>query len=117
MPGLKTRREGSPGGPFRFRVSDSLRVPLRGHLLRLRLLDGQPSAGDLEVGRMIRLEGPDGLLRDVRIKGHSATAGVLSQARLDREREVDLVVEPEAAEVDGVPVQIGWHVAGPVPGG
>ena len=114
MPGLKTRREGSPGGPFRFRVSDAMRVPLRGHLIRLRLLDGQPAAADLKIGRFIRLEGPDGLTRDVQVKGHGAMGGGLTQARLDREREADVVLEEGDAEVDGVPVQIGWHVAGPV---
>lgn len=113
MPGLKTRREGSPGGPFRFRVSDALRVPLRGHLLRLRLLDGQPSAKDLKPGSLVRIEGPDGQLRDVRVKSHAAMGGGLTQQRLDREREVDLVVAEGDAEVDGVPVRIGWHVAGP----
>ena len=116
MPGLKTRREGTPGGQFRFRVSDSMHVPLRGHLLRLRLVDGQPAAGDLKAGRFLRLEGPDGLSREVRIKGHGAMGGVLNQARLDREREADVVVEEVDAAVEGVPVGIGWHVAGPVTG-
>ena len=29
------------GGPFRFRVSDSVDVPLRGRMLRLRVIGGE----------------------------------------------------------------------------
>lgn len=104
----------SNGGPFRFRVSDSLEVPLRGHLLRLRVTQGSPSMRDLQPGRRIRLESPKGQTREVTIVGHAATGGKATQERLDRWRELDLVISKDDAGTGDDRVEIGWAVTGPV---
>ena len=101
-------------GSFTFRVSDALEVPLRGHMLRLRLTSGQPSMTDLEPGRRIRLASPKGATRDVVILGHSATVGRATQARLDATRELDVVIARQDAGDGENRVDIGWHVSGPV---
>jgi hypothetical protein len=104
----------APGGAYRFRVSDSLNVPLRGHLLRLRLLEGMPSVKDLAPGKRIRLSGPSGASREVAILGHSATGGRATQERLEAKRELDLVIRAEDAGEGTERVEIGWQVTGPV---
>ncbi len=105
----------SKSGPYTFRVSDALEVPLRGHMLRLRLTEGAPSMGDLGVGRVLRLRSPDGETRDVPILAHSATGGKASQKRLDEVRELDVIVDSNLV-LQGSPVTIGWHATGPVEG-
>ena len=44
------RKSGRSGGVFSFRVSDVVDVPLRGLLLRLRVVEGAPSMSDLATG-------------------------------------------------------------------
>jgi hypothetical protein len=78
------------GGAFTFRVSDVVDVPLRGIVLRLRLVEGAPS--------------------EVRIAGHAVTGGKPTQARLDRTRELDVLL----AEGSDRGVEIGWLATGPV---
>ena len=104
----------APGGAFRFRVSDSQDVPLRGHLLRLKLLEGSPSMKDLKVGRKVRVSGPTGDDRDITILGHSATGGTAKQSRLADTRELDLVIRKEDAGVGVERIEIGWQVTGPI---
>ncbi|MEX1181917.1 MAG: hypothetical protein WEF86_01690 [Gemmatimonadota bacterium] len=111
MLGLK-RKAVRGDGVFSFRVSDVVEVPLRGTLLRLRLLDGTPSMGDLAVGSRLRLRGLSGAEREVVIKAHSLTGGRATQGRLDRTRELDVVLEQRGSE--GEPVEIGWTAHGPV---
>lgn len=101
-------------GPFEFRVSDSLAVPLRGHLLRLKLREGTPSMKDLQPGRKLRATSPGGERREITIVGHSATGGWATQDRLDREREVDLVVSQADGGNGASMIGIGWSVTGPV---
>lgn len=109
MPGVK--RKGGSGGEFRFRVSDVVEVPLRGIMLRLRLVDGMPSVADLGVGSELLLRGGTGPERRVRIAAHSVTGGRPTQKRLDRTREFDVIL---AAEDDAaVPIEIGWMATGP----
>lgn len=111
MPGL--RRKGRSGGAFSFRVSDVVDVPLRGTVLRLRVVDGTPSMSDLGAGSSLLLRSPDGAERRVTITGHSLTGGNSTQARLDRVRELDvLVADEDAAGAD--PVGIGWMATGPI---
>lgn len=98
------------GGPFSFRVSDVVDVPLRGILLRLRLVDGSPAVADLGVGSKLRLQPAGGAEREVQIKAHSVTAGRPTQERLDRTREFDVVIE----DAGGEPIEIGWMATGPV---
>jgi hypothetical protein len=101
------------GGAFRFRISDVVRVPLRGYLLRLRVLDGSPAVGDVKPGRLLRLDGP-GRSRNVRIAGFSATGGRQNQDRLAATRELDIIVsEADARGGEGDAVEIGWIASGP----
>lgn len=102
------------GGEFRFNVSDVVAVPLRGTLLRLRLVDGTPSVKDLAVGRKIRVTSPGGESREVEIKAHTMTGGRQTQDRLERTREFDILVEGPAGSADPLPYDIGWTASGPV---
>jgi hypothetical protein len=104
------------GGAFRFRVSDSLDVPLRGWLLRLRLLDGTPSLKDLAPGSHLRLQSPQGQERVVTILAHAVTGGRSTQERLERIGELDVVIALTDARGDGDGVAIGWIASGPVTG-
>ncbi len=105
---------GTGAGGFRFRVSDALEVPLRGMLLRLRLLDGAPSMKDLAPGRKMRIGSAAGTERLVTIVGHSSTGGRATQDRLERTRELDVVIPKQEAGQGAERVDIGWHVTGPV---
>jgi hypothetical protein len=111
MPGLKGRKR-ARGGAYTFRVSDVVEVPLRGTVLRLRLVEGTPSMGDLGAGSTLQLRSPAGAERTATIVGHAASSGKASQARLDRVRELDVVITDETAAADG-PVEIGWLASGP----
>lgn len=101
-------------GPFQFRVSDSVQMPMRGYLLRLKLLNGEPGIGDVSPGRKLRVSGPNGGERIIVIKDFSVTGGVQSQERLDRTRELDIVVESTDGMVNGEEIEIGWTASGPV---
>ncbi len=101
-------------GPFRFRVSDSVAVPLRGYLLRLKLQDGTPALTDIAPGKKLRVRGPDGGERVIRVKDYSATEGFPSQEKLDDRRELDIIIESSDGLVDGEEIQIGWTASGPV---
>jgi len=98
------------GEPLQFRVSDAVEVPLRGYLLRLKLLSGNPSLKDIKPGTAIRLRSPSGSERAVAIKDYSLVQGVASQKRLDRTRELDVVIDTADAVVNGEVVDIGWTV-------
>jgi hypothetical protein len=100
------------GGAFRFRVSDSVEVPLRGRMLRLRVVEGSPAMADLEPGSALRVSGP-GADRIVTVVGHAVTSGRATQERLERVRELDVVIADDAEREDG-PVDIGWYASGPV---
>ncbi len=102
----------SPNGSFRFRVSDTVDVPLRGVMLRLKLVEGRPALARLEPGETIRLVGPGGETRSAEVKALSVTGGRATQARLERNRQLDVVISPEEARVGGRPVEIGWFVVG-----
>ena len=102
------------GGPFSFRVSDSLEVPLRGHMLRLKVREGTPSMKDLAPGRSLRIRAPDGRERTVSIIGHSTTSGKATQERLDRTRELDVIISSADAGAYSDRIGIGWTAEGPV---
>lgn len=104
----------SKGGEFRFNVSDAVAVPLRGMMLRLRLLEGTPSVKDLGVGRSLRVTSPAGETHELVIKAHSVTAGKQTQERLDRWKEFDVIVDAPSSPTADKPVEIGWTVTGPV---
>jgi hypothetical protein len=105
---------GREGGEFRLRVSDVVEVPLRGTILRLKVLDGQPAIGDVKPGRRLRLSGPSGEARTIRIEDHAVIGGRQTQERLDRLREVDVIVSFDDARGEGTPVREGWTATGPV---
>ena len=91
-----------------FRVSDSMVVPLRGHMLRLKLLEGSPSIKAFKSGGRLRLAGPDGAGGTVDIIGTAAVGGRATQKLLEARREVDVVIPMDQAVVNGSRVQIGW---------
>jgi hypothetical protein len=101
--------------PFRFRVSDAFEVPLRGHMLRLRVVEGQPRVRDVAVGRRLRLISPRGEERIVQILAHAATGGRQTQQRLDETKELDVVISASDAGTGDTKVDIGWYAAGPEP--
>ena len=112
---LQTRGLGPSGDFFRlimddyrFRVSDAYFVPLRGWMLRLKLLDGDFEPKALKPGSSLRLVPPDGDDRVVTVKGLSVTGGRQKKERVEEYREFDLVISPEDAVQDDQQVEIGW---------
>ncbi len=105
-------KDNRDGETYRFRVSDSLEVPLRGHLLRLRLIEGSPSIKQFSRGSQLRVVSPSGEERTVGIIGFSATGGRQTQERLDRTRELDIVIPREDAGRGRSRISTGWF-AGP----
>lgn len=93
---------------YRFRVSDAYFVPLRGWMLRLKLLDGTFEPSMLKPGTAFRLTAPDGQERVVSVLGLGTTAGRQTKDRVDRYREFDVVIPRQDAERDGRPVDLGW---------
>jgi hypothetical protein len=113
---MSVHRSGDAGADaFRFRVSDAFAVPLRGHMLRLRLVSGRAAIKNLKPGRRVRVEGPGGRSRDVTILDHAATGGRQTQDRLDRTRELDVVISAQDAGEGEDLIAIGWF-AGPAGG-
>lgn len=94
---------------YRFRVSDAYFVPLRGWMLRLKLLQGDFSPRALKPGSSLRLIAPDGEEREVTVKGLATTGGRQTRDRVEAYSEYDLVIPPEDAVRDGRQVQIGWE--------
>lgn len=94
-----------------------MEVPARGYLLRLRLLEGEPRIDEFRPGRLIRLRAPDGTERQVRIVDFSITGGRPTQARLERTRELDVIISKEDALRGGRPIRVGWLVVGAATGG
>jgi len=87
----------------RFRISDVARIPLRGTLLRLTVVEGKPDVKSLRRSKL-RVESPDGATRDIAIRDFATMGGRPDQRHTDRYRMVDVVVSP--AEAKGV--RIGW---------
>lgn len=85
---------------------------MRGYLLRLRLMEGSPSMTELRPGGHLLLRAPDGEEREVRIQDHAITGGRATQARLDRTRELDVIISHADALRGGRPITIGWSVVG-----
>ncbi len=94
---------------YRFRVSDAYFVPLRGWMLRLKLLNGDFEPSMLKPGRSLRLRAPDGAERTVTVKGLAATGGFQKKHRVDQYKEFDLVIPAEDAVRDDRTVAIGWE--------
>lgn len=92
---------------YRFNVSDSYRIPLRGWMLRLKLVDGTFEPSMLSPGSSLKLTGPSGEERTVTVKGLSTTGGRQTQERVDTYREFDVVIPAEDGMTGGE-VGIGW---------
>ena len=103
------RRSNEDMADYRFRVSDAYFVPLRGWMLRLKLIDGEFEPSMLKPGSSLRLVAPDGGDRMVTVKALSATGGFQRKARVDAYREYDVVIPTEDAIQDDVRVAIGWE--------
>lgn len=95
---------------YRFRVSDAYFVPLRGWMLRLKLLDGSFEPSMLKPGTQVRLTAPDGADRTITVMGLGATGGRQKKERVETYNEFDIVISQEDAERDDRPVQLGWVV-------
>lgn len=93
---------------FHFRVSDAYFVPLRGWMLRLKLLGGDFDPTMLKPGKSLRLRAPDGEERAVTVQGLSVTGGFQKKDRVDEYKEFDLVISTQDAVRDDRPVAIGW---------
>ena len=98
---------------YRFNVSDALDVPLRGFLLRLRLVDGSPSVKDIRTGTRLRLVAPDGRDRVVTVTDQSVTGGRNTQERLAATGQIDVIISSDDAYAGDDPVAIGWKAEGP----
>jgi hypothetical protein len=61
----------------------------------------------------LRIRAPDGRERTIPILDHSITGGKLTQKRLDKTREADLIVSAGDALLDGEKIDIGWTARGP----
>ena len=92
------RANSNSSDQFRFRVSDALAVPLRGFMLRLRLLEGEPAMRDLGPGTALRLRAPNGDERTVHVQDFSLTSGRPTQEVFDRNRQIDVII-PEAEAI------------------
>ena len=95
---------------FRFNVSDAYMVPLRGWMLRLKLVEGDFDPSMLSPGSTFRLTAPDGHERTATVKGLSATAGKQTRHRVETYREFDIVIPAEDAVQDEREVGLGWSV-------
>lgn len=96
---------------YRFNVSDAYMVPLRGWMLRLKLVDGDFDPSMLAPGSTFLLRAPDGEERTATVKGLSATGGKQTRKRVEAYREFDIVIPTEDAVRDGREVAIGWAAA------
>jgi hypothetical protein len=95
---------------YELKVSDSIHIPFRGHLLRLKIAEGVPRMKELRVGTRLRVSGPDGRSGVVEILGFPTMAGRQTQERVERTRELDIVIPSEQAVIDGARIEIGWRV-------
>lgn len=96
---------------YRFRVSDSYFIPLRGWMLRLKLLDGSFDPAMLTPGASLQLTGPGGEERTVTVKGLSVTGGFQKKDRVDTYREFDVVIPEQDAMRDNGRIAIGWEAS------
>lgn len=95
---------------YRFRVSDAYHVPLRGWLLRLKLLDGDFEPSMLKTGTRIRLTSPTGDERTASVRGLAATGGRQSADRVAAYREFDIIIPESDAVQNGRAIDLGWMV-------
>ena len=94
---------------YRFRVSDSYFVPLRGWMLRLKLVDGAFAPDMLEPGTSLRLAAPDGEERTVTVKGLSVTGGFQKKDRVATYKEFDIIIPEEDGMREDRRIEIGWE--------
>lgn len=95
---------------YTFRVSDSTAMPNHAHLLRLKVASGSPRLADLKPGARVRVAGPHGESGVVNVLRHATLGGRATQERLERTRELDIVIPAAEGTVAGMPIGIGWTV-------
>lgn len=100
--------------PFGMTVSDIMDVPLRGLVLRLKVVSGSAKVAELAIGRKLRLIGPSGEHQVVRILAHPLAGGKVTQKRLDKYGEFDALIGPADAGGTTAPINFGFR-AEPVP--
>jgi hypothetical protein len=80
-------------GQVVFRVVDAFRGPHTGWILRLKVQDGKAPGIGTFVGSRFRVEGRDGVVRTVEVKGFPVIGGKPSDDRLQSTGRLDLHVE------------------------
>lgn len=95
---------------YRFNVSDSYLIPLRGWMLRLKLVEGDFDPSMLKPGSEFRLIAPDGAERKATVKGLAVTGGRQTAERVKRYKEFDIVISAEDAVAEDREVDLGWTV-------
>ena len=93
---------------FEMKVSDIVEVPLRGQMLRLKVVSGAVAVSDLAVGRKLRLTGPSGEQQVVEIVAHTLSGGNVTQKRLDQYGEFDALVRPVEGAQES-PIDYGFR--------
>ena len=96
-----------------FKVLDMMPGPHGGWLLRLRLQEGDaPSLKELKGSRM-RLEGSEGVQREVTVRNFPVMGGKPSDSRFARTGRVDVYADPTDDGEASPPVFIGtWTLSG-----
>ncbi|MDT8368694.1 MAG: hypothetical protein RQ745_05775 [Longimicrobiales bacterium] len=90
----------------RFRVLDAMPAPHGGHILRLRLQEGDPPSLSTLRRARLRASGPDGGAAEAEVTGFAVFGGRPSADRLARSGRVDVHVEGEDAGAIG----LQWNV-------
>lgn len=90
----------------RFRVLDAMAAPHGGHILKLRLQEGDPPALRSLKGATLAASGPDGGRAEVEVAGFAVFGGKPSPERFARSGRIDLHVNG----ADAGSIGLRWDV-------
>lgn len=94
-----------------FRVIDALDAPHGGLLVRLRVLDGQPTVKALKHATLRAISPRDGTERLLRVRDFAILGGRPSNRRIASTRRCDLIVEDVTPEGGSdANVDVGWQL-------
>lgn len=94
-----------------FRVIDALDAPHGGRILRLRVLEGQPTVKALKGATLIAVSPRDGTERLLRVRDFSILGGRPSNRRMADTRQCDLIVDDVTPNGgSNTKVDIGWQL-------